>query len=296
MRKEFADQVSILGKYANNVFLTGDLGFMALEEVQEVYGDRFINCGISEQNMIGVSAGLAKSGFTVFVYSIAPFVYARPFEQIRNDIVFNDLPVCIVGNGGGYAYGYMGPTHHALEDCASMNALGLNVIVPAFDSDLSAIVCNITSPTYLRLGYETIPKNKNPPIYNSWRELESGKQGVVVALGPMAGLVWNAVLKIPPEIRPSIWAVCSFELNEVPDVFLKKVKNKKLYIFEEHVISGGLGMLISYVLSSKNVTVESITHKYAIGYPKYSFGSQKYHQKESGLDEKSILKTLLKNK
>ena len=112
MRNEFAKQIIELGNNEKYIFLSGDLGFMALEEVAKKFKKRFINCGVSEQNMIGVAAGLAKSGFNVFAYSIAPFIYARPFEQIRNDIMFHNLPVCLVGNGGGYAYGYMGQHMH----------------------------------------------------------------------------------------------------------------------------------------------------------------------------------------
>ena len=145
MRIEFAKQVEKLSSNKKQIFLSGGLGFMALEDVRDSYGERFINCGVSEQNMIGVAAGLAKSGFKVFAYSIAPFIYARPFEQIRNDIVFHNLPVCLVGNGGGYAYGYMGPTHHALEDCGVMNSLGVRVVAPIFDNDIKIILKSIHS-------------------------------------------------------------------------------------------------------------------------------------------------------
>ena len=72
--------------------------------------DHFINVGVAEQNMISTAAGIAKTGLPTFVYSIAPFAYARPFEQIRNDVCLHNLPVTIVGNGGGYGYGVMGAT------------------------------------------------------------------------------------------------------------------------------------------------------------------------------------------
>src|SRR5512132_1728928 len=100
------------------VFVSGDLGYMALEKVIETYGERFINVGVSEQNMISVAAGLAYEGFIPWVYSIAPFAILRPYEQIRNDVCLHNLPVKIVGNGGGYGYGIMGATHHTLEDIA----------------------------------------------------------------------------------------------------------------------------------------------------------------------------------
>src|SRR5260370_40036865 len=84
------------------VFLTGDLGFRALEPLRARMGARFINAGVAEQNMVSVAAGLARAGLLPWTYSIAPFIYARPYEQIRNDVCLHDLPVRLVGNGGGY--------------------------------------------------------------------------------------------------------------------------------------------------------------------------------------------------
>ena len=83
------------------VFLTGDLGFMALESLRDSMKERFVNAGVAEQNMLSVAAGLALEGLNVWTYSIAPFCYARPYEQIRNDICHHNLPVKLVGNGGG---------------------------------------------------------------------------------------------------------------------------------------------------------------------------------------------------
>jgi transketolase len=290
MRKIFSKEMVALGKLKNNVFLTGDLGFMSLERVKKSFGERFINCGVSEQNMIGVAAGLAKNKINVFAYSIAPFIYARPYEQIRNDIVFNNLPVCLIGNGGGYAYGYQGPTHHAIEDCAAMNALGVDVLVPSFDSDISFMLKNINGPAYLRLGIEQLPKDKIPAPYKPWRLLHKGNNGVVAALGPLAGMIWEIILEMPKENRPTLWAVNNFNIDDIPIKFLKNINDKKLYVFEEHVAQGGLGMLLSHVIITKNISLKKFSHHHAFGYPKLNFGSQSFHREQSGLDKKTIKK------
>jgi transketolase len=289
MRKAFADAILKIAPQEKTIFITGDLGFMALEDIQVAFGERFINAGVSEQNMIGVAAGLAREGFKVFVYSIAPFCYARPFEQIRNDICFSNLPVFLVGNGGGYAYGYMGPTHHALEDCAVMNAIGVNVIAPAFDADLIKLIVNtpLETPTYLRLGYEHLPVNCVPPTYEPWRKLLEGTEGVLIALGPLSGLAWKALIDIPINLRPSLWSICEFQ-NNIPDALIEEIKNNRLFIIEEHVKEGGIGMHIVYLLSSKKITY-TLQHKYALGYPNGRYGSQAFHRKQSELDESSIL-------
>ncbi|MDC1164980.1 transketolase [Gammaproteobacteria bacterium] len=288
MRKTFSKEMIALGKDKNNIFLTGDLGFMSLEKVQKSFGQRFINCGVSEQNMVGVAAGLARNNLNVFAYSIAPFIYARPFEQIRNDIVLSDLPVCLIGNGGGYAYGYQGPTHHAIEDCAAMNALGVDVLVPSFDQDLSSILNNINRPSYLRLGIEQLPTGKHPGAYKPWRLLEKGSNGVIVALGPLAGMAWEAILELPKKNRPSLWAVNNFNTSDIPNQFFKNINGKKLHIFEEHIAQGGLGMLLSHVIAKKGIHLEGFLHHHAIGYPALNFGSQDFHRKESGLDKETI--------
>ncbi|MEO7801840.1 MAG: hypothetical protein ABIR81_07565, partial [Ginsengibacter sp.] len=111
MRKEFAQAIIDISKSNDKIiFLTGDLGFMALEGVRELLGERFINAGVAEQNMATMAASLAYEGFLPFIYSISPFITLRPYEQIRNDICLHNLPVKIVANGGGYGYGIMGST------------------------------------------------------------------------------------------------------------------------------------------------------------------------------------------
>ncbi|MBU0744558.1 MAG: transketolase [Gammaproteobacteria bacterium] len=296
MRKAFAKAVISQCNKEDYFFLTGDLGFMALEEVRAVFGDRFINAGVAEQNMIGVAAGLAREGFKVFSYSIAPFCYARPFEQIRNDLCLTNLPVCLVGNGGGYAYGYMGPTHHALEDCAAMNSLGVRVLVPAFDEDISAMLIEFSFPTYLRLGYDVRPKGTEVPQYAPWREVLSGEQGVIVALGPLAGIAWQALLDVPVGERPSVWAVTEFDDKKIPDAFLTRVAGRSLFVIEEHVSAGGLGMHVALAMALKGIQVSSFVHRFALRYPTGRFGSQGFHRAQCGIDVDGVRSMVLGKK
>ncbi len=162
MRQAFCNGLVEQAGLPEFVFLTGDLGFNALEPLQYALGPRFINAGVSEQNMVSVAAGLARSGLRPWTYSIAPFLYARPFEQIRNDVCFHNLPVILVGNGGGYGYGVMGSSHHALEDYGCLLTLPhMRAFVPAFDSDVRAMIpmlMRCEGPVYLRLGLSEEPK------------------------------------------------------------------------------------------------------------------------------------------
>lgn len=288
MRKAFAATIISQCNKEDSFFLTGDLGFMALEEVRSAFGCRFINAGVAEQNMIGVAAGLAREGFKVFAYSIAPFCYARPFEQIRNDVCLTNLPVCLVGNGGGYAYGHMGPTHHALEDCAAMNALGVRVLAPAFDEDIPAMLAELSAPTYLRLGYDVRPQGAEVPPYAPWRQVLSGEHGAIAALGPLAGVAWQALQDIPAGNRPSVWAVTEFKDYEIPDLFWRQVEGERLFVTEEHVVAGGLGMHIALAMAHRGIQVSNFVHRYALGYPTGRFGSQAFHRAQCGLDGNGV--------
>jgi len=288
MRNAFAQAVLSHCNRPDWFFLTGDLGFMALEEVRDGFGDRFVNMGVAEQNMIGVAAGLARESFRVFAYSIAPFCYARPFEQIRNDICLGKLPVCLVGNGGGYGYGHMGPTHHALEDCAAMNALGVRVLAPAFDDDLAAMLAPLDGPTYLRLGYDARPSGQTPPEYAPWREILPGHSGAVAALGPLAGVAWQALMDLPEASRPSVWAVCEFNDAAIPSRFLEAIAEQPLYVVEEHVAQGGLGMNLALGLAARGLTPGRFVHRPALGYPTGRYGSQAFHRGQCGLDAPSL--------
>ena len=201
MRKAFCDAMVDLAREEPFVFLTGDLGFMALEPLQS-HRPRFINAGVAEQNMVSVAAGMARRRVKPWVYSIAPFCYARPFEQIRNDVCLNACGVQLVGNGGGFGYGSMGATHHALEDYGVMSALpGMRTYLPAFDADVKPMVRALAAraaPSYLRLGRSELADEEGLPPYGAWRCLQAGEAGVIVVAGPIAGGLWRERAGAPP--------------------------------------------------------------------------------------------------
>jgi transketolase len=281
-------------------FLTGDVGFMALEPLRDIAGDRFINAGIAEQNMVSVAAGLASAGLRPWVYSIAPFLYARAFEQIRNDVCLHDLPVFLVGNGGGYAYGVMGPTHHAIEDYGTLLGLpNLTVYIPAFSEDVPNAVARLmarSKPAYLRLGRDEKPKDCALPAYAPWRRLLVGRRATVVTFGPLVGGILAAALALPESERPSLWVVSELPMLEVPPEFSADFQRSgHLVIVEEHVAQGSAGASLARALLRAQTLPRRFTHRVALGYPSGNYGSQAYHRKESGLDAASILEVACTN-
>jgi transketolase len=296
MRKQFCDAMVARSVMKRMVFLTGDLGFMALEPLQVALGEYFINAGVAEQNMMSVAAAITRQGIESWVYSIAPFCYARPFEQIRNDVAFHGLPVKLVGNGGGYGYGVQGPTHHAIEDYGVLLTLtGMSVYVPVFDEDLAAVIPIMgeeTGPAYLRLGKGEPAMGFTVPKYEPWRLLVSGGGKTVIAAGPVAGTFIASIQNLSYAMRPNLWAVAEMPLdkNPIPEALMIQIASRAdLCIAEEHVARGGVAEEIMLYLAKQGIPTGKFTHLCAQKHIYDNYGSQKYLRQCSGLSPENLV-------
>jgi len=297
MRTAFCQSLLAAADQAQFVFLTGDLGYKALEPLAAAMGQRFINAGVAEQNMIAVAAGMAKVGLRPWAYSIAPFIYSRPMEQVRNDLCLHDLPVVLVGNGGGYGYGVMGATHHALEDYGQLLCLpNMQVCVPAFDADVKPAVAGLMQtkhPAYLRLGLGEEPKDYSPPPFAAWRKLMDGDGPTALVVGPLVGGLLQPLRAAPPRHRPNLWVLAEMPLHP-PREFLDDIaRTGRLVVIEEHVAAGSVGQMLAHHLLSHGLAPASFEHRCARGYPSGLYGSQKFHRAECGLDAASLTELLL---
>lgn len=299
MRKQLCDALLARAVDPRMTFLTGDLGFMALEPLREAMGSRFINAGVAEQNMVTVAAALSKQQLEVWVYSIAPFCYARPFEQIRNDVCFHQLPVNLIGNGGGYGYGVMGPTHHAIEDYGVLLTLpNMTVFAPVFDEDVESVIQRAgdsTSATYVRLGRGEPPSGFVVPAYAPWRQLCRGSGPVVVAVGPLAGTYIEAFSEMPEATRPNFWAVTELPIarNPLPAELLRQLQGSSvLCVAEEHVQRGGFASEFALHLAELGIPIPRLIHLHALAHHYERYGSQPYLRRQSKLDPMSMLAAL----
>jgi len=297
MRNQFCAAMIDQGRNPETVFLTGDLGFMALEPLQATLGTRFINAGVAEQNMVSVAAALAKEGFAAWTYSIAPFMYARPFEQIRNDVCLHHLPVRLVGNGGGYGYGVMGPTHHALGDYGALLTFpGMSAVVPVFDEDVAGAVAAAAAmqgPCYLRLGRGELPAGATAPAYAPWRKLLAGDHGIALAVGPIAGSAWSVFAALPAAARPELWTATELPLAPSAEFLAAVGAKRRLLVIEEHVAQGGAASELCPLLMRRGIAVTAFRHLCAQGYVSGRYGSQTWHRRESGLDPEAIRQAAL---
>jgi transketolase len=296
MRDAFINTLERIAEIEKNIFLlTGDLGFSIFERYIKKFPDRFINAGVAEQNMLGIAAGMALEGKTVFVYSIIPFATMRCFEQIRNDVCMQKLNVKIVGVGAGLNYGPAGPTHHAIEDLALMRALpNMTIFSPSTGQEVESSIesaIKINGPVYVRLG----KRHDSAYEYNR-KQFKVGK-GVLLADGKdIAIIVTGAILSMAEEIvalfkNKGIKArLISLHTIKPIDkgIIIKAAKETKMLCsIEEHSEIGGLGSAVAEVLAESNVKVEFKKFALPDSFIKY-VGKREYLLEKSGLSAARI--------
>ena len=196
MRNRFADTFYELGKADPRLcVVVADISPAgSIAKFRNEFPHRFINTGVSEQIMIGMAAGMAQRGLKPFAYTIATFTLYRPFEMVRDDLCYQNLPVTIVGVGGGVNYSTLGATHHAQEDVAIASAIpNLSVIAPCEPSEVEAATrwCALQErgPVYLRLGKAGEPDLSkaapDPWIFGTLRRLRVGSDVCILSYGPI---------------------------------------------------------------------------------------------------------------
>jgi transketolase len=251
--------------------------------------------GVAEQNAISLAAGLASEGQLPWFYSMAAFTTLRPYAQIRDNLCLHKLPVKLVGNGGGYGYGIMGATHHALEDIAAMRALSpMKSYVPLVAADLDEVVREMAAdplPNYLRLNHAADIPGEVPP-FAGFRKLKEGTRAVVVSTGPVVqGLYEMNAPALLDDLE--VWSVGKFPLETLPLELSESIRKMgRVITMEEHRPAGGLGEALSYALLTSGVAPRLYESLCAAGYPSGRYGSQKWHQEESGLRGKSLVARL----
>jgi transketolase len=237
------------------LLLAGDHGYALLDSFRKACPDQYINCGIAEQNMVGVAAGLAKAGFKPIVYGLAAFVPSRVLEQIKIDVCYENLPVIFIGDGAGLVYSYLGTSHQATEDIACTRAIpNLTILSPADRFEMTAAMqfsLALSTPVYLRMGKSDCGDVHAGPIKLRSGELllvRKGRQRIaLIAAGSM---VRTAIEITQQGLDASVFSAPSIKPLKIEQFRAIAEDVDAIITMEEHSVMGGFGSCIAEIVSA----------------------------------------------
>lgn len=265
-RDSYGEELVKLGaEHEDIVVLDADLAEATRSgEFQKVYPDRFIDCGIAEENMMGVAAGLAAAGKVPFASSFAMFAVGRAYEQIRNSIGYPHLNVKIGASHAGISVGEDGATHQCIEDIALMRMIpGMVVINPSDYIEAKAAVraaYEHDGPVYMRFGRLAVPILNDGPDYKfelgKGVVLREGKDLTIIATGLLVYNCLEAAERLAAEDGIDAQVINIHTIKPIDeDLIVEAAKTTgKIVTVEEHSVIGGLGSAVCDVLSEKAPT------------------------------------------
>jgi len=301
MRKVFIQSLLKLASTDERVMLlTGDLGYLVLEEFIERFPKQFLNVGAAEQNMLGLATGLAESGFIPYVYSITPFAVLRPFEFIRNGPVHHKLPVRIVGVGQGVEYGFNGYSHFGLEDVGVLRTQpGMTIIAPADDAQTKTAIektQHIRGPIYFRLSKDSqeIPELAGGFEIGSAQQIGNGTDALLISSGAITREVLTAMQTLDQQgISSTVLVISCIAPPPVKDLLRLLATFRFAFTVESHYIIGGIGSLVAETAASRGLNV----HCTYLGFDSIlsdTLGGAGYIQERGGLSAAKIAEAVQK--
>lgn len=295
----FDEIYEIASKDKDVIFISADTDAFTLRKFKADFPEQYMDIGIAEQNMIAVASGLALCGKKVFIYSIIPFITLRCYEHIKVNICSMNLPITIIGLGSGFSFAYDGPTHHAVCDVAVMRTLPeMTILNPAEQVSAKAsaqITYELGSPTYIRLD-----KGRWPRIYDegmrpaSLSVVKSGERICIISTGTMTHRAIEVAKELKQKFGIDVAVMDVFQLKpfEISSSFLEVLLNFNVVTLEENVLTGGLGSLISEILTDHQWNIPLLR----IALPDeqcFQYGDRTWLHKKCGIDKGSVLNKIL---
>lgn len=259
MRNHLIDELErIFSEDPRAMLLAGDLGFHVVDRFGSRFPGRYVNAGISEQNMTSVAAGLALEGNVVYTYSAGNFPVMRCLEQIRNCLCYHNANVKIITIGGGFVYGQLGMSHHATEDIAITRALpNMSVFCPADPGEAVRVVRHVHTvdgPCYIRLargGEPNLHETSEAFDVTKLMCFRPGDKVAVIATGPVVAEALAAA-DILKERGVELGVYNCISLKPFDEIGLREIaaRSSVLITLEEHNVVGGLGSIVSDCLTA----------------------------------------------
>ena len=247
-RDAFIEVLTDAAKKDKNIYLlSADFGAPALDRFREEIPDQFIHCGISEQNMIDVAAGLALDGRRVFCYAMAPFVTLRCLEQHKCSSAIMKLPICTIVAGVGLGYADAGPTHYATEDLACLRAIVGSTVLTASDADNARLLAEdaLNRPrfSFIRLDRAALKTHGHTSandVFNGYRLIGPGRQLAIVTNGSMVGKTLEAIESLD-DVDEEITVIDLFQVKPFSKMLAAKLSFfRRVLVIEEQTPCGGM--------------------------------------------------------
>ena len=308
MRNTCFEMIHELAKKDERViFIGSDLSPGLLSEMQQEMPERFYMEGISEANIIGMAAGLAMDGFIPFVVTIGTFITRRCYEQIAVDLCLHNLPVRLIGIGGGLNYAPLGPTHQSIEDISLMKSLpNMQIFCPCDADEMKRFMPSTlenTSPIYIRLakGFDPIISNHlrgfkfGEAVHMDSKRLEKNEVLLI-----STGIMTQESLLVQEKLNAKNIKTKSIHIHTIKPIdretIISEAQHTNLLVtLEEHSLNGGLGSSILELLTDEGID-KSFNNILRIGLEdKFidDYGTQESLMIQNGLNAESIEKKIL---
>lgn len=257
-RAGFGEAITKLGEVDSKVCVVcaDTTASVQVAEFKKRFPERFINVGIAEQNMIGVSAGLALSGLKPFAVTYSMFASGRAYDQLRNSVAYNDVNVKIIGSHGGISVGPDGATHQIIEEYGLIgNIPRMKLIVPCDKNEAykaTFAINEVQGPVFMRLGREPLPNFTDINeefVIGKAKKIKDGKDIAILACG---NLVWEAIIAAEElekeNISIEVWNHHTLKPVDEEAIITAAKKCGRIITVEEHNIYLGFGALVSRVV------------------------------------------------
>jgi len=265
-RKMFTDTLLELARQDKDIIAvtTDARGSVTLGDFAKALPEQFVECGIAEQNAVGISAGLAHSGKKVFCCGPACFYVARSLEQVKVDLAYSENPVTILGVSGGVAYGALGATHHSLHDIAVLRTFpGMTVCLPSdarYTRKLVGALTDFDKPCYVRVGRAAVPDVYENDDFDfaigKANMLTDGKDLTIIGTGETVWHAYHAALTLREEgISCRVLDASWLKPFDGEAVVRAARETGRILTVEEHSRFGGLGAMVCETLSEHPVPV-----------------------------------------
>jgi len=279
------------------LILTGDHGYALFDELRKTRPEQYVNCGVAEQNMVGVAAGMAKAGFRPIVYGLASFIPIRVLEQIKLDVCYEGLPVIFLGDGAGLVYSTLGASHQCFEDVAALRPLpNISIFSPADRFELVwsfKRARRLNGPSYLRLGKADLGDVHAEPLPDEFDHcvrgvIDASRENVCLASGSMVAISKRVIER--EGLDYDLYSVLKLKKLEPQQILDLCQGRKRIIVVEEHSIYGGLGSAVAEIIAGR------LQCSFQIGGIQDRFtehcGTYEYLLSHHQLDEAAILNLL----